>query len=504
MSTGGDRKSRVLTFLHGNPLAPGNVLQPESAPVPTVQRPGLPVEVPTAPVVARQRDDSGLAGVSTGLGTVDTARRASTTVYLSGKGASDWKALKDASGRTYYYSRSLRRASWTHPDGSNPEPDISTSVGGSLEAVASTTAQVSPVAGQHVGQSNPNGRRSLSTQGDWVCVFDGATQQKYYYHRPSKITQWSPPQGWNALLEEPVEPSNSVSSTTIGVYEPTTPSLIETGGTTHTIAPIIEEDKATVEYGMSELSLPPPAPASQSSLRLPYPWKRAVDPSSGSSYYINTVTRETTWNRPRSDDFVSPLLTTSAYTSPSPWMSAVDPISNRVYFFNRITLESSWTVPPGLLASLLPVYGAPEPSDSSWMDTPVSQSEWAQGRRKRISNFASAMGSGSSRSLMREVATEVVRETMAGTNTMLMSPIRAFGPQTMSTASSGRTRHRRSATDVAVTTKYGGVFGVPSTEALPAPPRCAYPLTFPFSCRCVTVHVARVCARVWGQMARGV
>lgn len=466
MSAGGDRKSRVLTFLHGNPLAPGNVLQPDVVSTMTDQPPALPVEMAVTPVVARQtRADS----VATGFSASDAARRASTSVYLTGKGASDWKALKDASGRTYYYSRSLRRASWTHPDGSHVPSDVSTSTQASSQPFPSQTTQESPVSSHIAGQSASNGRRSLSTQGDWVCVYDGASQQKYYYHKPSKITQWSPPEDWNALLEEPVA-VNAIQPNSFAGYESSTPSLVETGGTSHTVAQVVEDDKPTADSGVPELSLPPQAMGSRPSRRLPYPWKRAVDPSSGHSYYINTVTRETTWDRPTSNEFMSPLLTTSL---PSAWMSAVDPVSKRVYFFNRITFESSWTVPPGLLASLLPTDPPTDPAaePSAWMDTSVSHGDWMQGRRKRTSPYASATSSGSSRSLMREVATEVVRETIAGANTMLLSPIRTPVSQTVGSTTSGRTRHRRSATDVAITTTHGGVFGIPTTEALPAPPR---------------------------------
>lgn len=64
---------------------------------------------------------------------------------------------------------------------------------------------------------------------------------------------------------------------------------------------------------------------------LPEHWVEAVDPSSGQTYYYNSVTNETSWEIPTA--------------LPENWVEATDPTSGQVYYYNHVTQETSWDKP---------------------------------------------------------------------------------------------------------------------------------------------------------------
>jgi hypothetical protein len=63
------------------------------------------------------------------------------------------------------------------------------------------------------------------------------------------------------------------------------------------------------------------------------------DISSGRIYWINHVTKETSWNRPAP----------SQQKLPPGWESGVDPGSGRIYFVNHATQTTHWEIPQSLI-----------------------------------------------------------------------------------------------------------------------------------------------------------
>lgn len=301
------------------------------------------------------------------------------------KPVTDWKVFKDASGKEYYYSRRLRRSTWTTPDSLRP-PEEQRPITEPSNAVngepAHKPAEEVP---KRVAKVTPPTRKALQTFGDWCEVFDEPTQKRYYHNKVTKATQWNPPPGWpveavsavssvqpgsvSSDQRVPVAPSASSSllatsnaQAVVSSVDPvvssgqpvpalssgrpatTAPPTVPSSSTllvrdTQTVSSSAQSPSSSVPSPSSSLNTSPSDPAGpdrSSGPPLPQPWKRAWDPATNRSYYVNTVTKETTWNRPGAPSEV--------------WATAVDPATQRVYYFNKETRESRWTPPNGLQA----------------------------------------------------------------------------------------------------------------------------------------------------------
>lgn len=91
------------------------------------------------------------------------------------------------------------------------------------------------------------------------------------------------------------------------------------------------------------------------------PWKAVVDAASGKTYYVDTVTKKTQWNKPEDFDagVASPKpatqdVSTDGQQLPAPWVERTDPASGKVYFVNRETKETTWTRPQGAASTVTP------------------------------------------------------------------------------------------------------------------------------------------------------
>ena len=100
---------------------------------------------------------------------------------------------------------------------------------------------------------------------------------------------------------------------------------------------------------------PPPPPSGPAGAgQLPPGWSAAVDPASGNTYYAH-VSGQTSWDVPTMAGMGAggvpppppgaPPPGQGAEVLPPGWTSAIDPASGRTYYMNTVTNETSWTYP---------------------------------------------------------------------------------------------------------------------------------------------------------------
>eukprot|EP00892_Ulva_mutabilis_P006943 jgi/Ulvmu1/4620/UM002_0350.1 len=102
---------------------------------------------------------------------------------------------------------------------------------------------------------------------------------------------------------------------------------------------------------------------------LPRPWTAHISPT-GTTYYYNHVTQESTWLLPQSvppspQPYPPPPRPSATTTTPgatpipgTPWQRVTQP-DGRQYFSNVATNETSWTLPPGVAHLAPPTSAAP-------------------------------------------------------------------------------------------------------------------------------------------------
>lgn len=103
------------------------------------------------------------------------------------------------------------------------------------------------------------------------------------------------------------------------------------------------QEESTTKEAESEQSSAVVVTRSESST-LPDDWVEVPDPSSGKSYYYNSKTQETSWEKPRvvtNDGGAAQPNETLAVG----WVEVQDPSSGRSYYFNQTTNETSWEKP---------------------------------------------------------------------------------------------------------------------------------------------------------------
>eukprot|EP00538_Stauroneis_constricta_P000509 CAMPEP_0119553754 /NCGR_PEP_ID=MMETSP1352-20130426/6427_1 /TAXON_ID=265584 /ORGANISM="Stauroneis constricta, Strain CCMP1120" /LENGTH=984 /DNA_ID=CAMNT_0007600219 /DNA_START=188 /DNA_END=3142 /DNA_ORIENTATION=+ len=188
--------------------------------------------------------------------------------------------------------------------------ESATQLFGSPEAAASTAHQPTQAAAADP-DALPEG---------WSAAQDPSTGQTYYYNSITNETRWERPEAEN------------------GAAEPAQ-------------ADAAKPETNEAAAGEASATTTPEAGAAGA---LPEGWMETQDPSSGATYYFNSVTNETSWERPAA----TPSAATNAQDSAAPqeqeqapapaqqeWMETQDPATGNTYYFNTVTNETSWERP---------------------------------------------------------------------------------------------------------------------------------------------------------------
>jgi len=279
----------------------------------------------------------------------------------------DWIEAVDDDGRRYYYNTVTQETRWEKPfiastaeneedmisESKDEEPpetthslgvrnispaDLDTPVVDEPECVETDARSVDG------GESSPMG----PLPGDWVEVSDEASGQVYYYNTVTQETSWERPQPSTSDVPESTgteaEENTSEPTAPVEAAEPMPSSIPESGK----------------DSGEGQNILPPH-------------WEEVVDEASGRVYYLNTVSQETSWEKPEieSKSATTPTVETDhdhveevssvqernehneipedMDAPPDDWIQLVDESTGREYYYNTVTQEASWEKPAGIL-----------------------------------------------------------------------------------------------------------------------------------------------------------
>jgi len=231
----------------------------------------------------------------------------------SGAETSDWVETTDpSSGQVYYYNTLTQETSWEDPRPQASESSLSDWIetedpsSGKVYYYNKVTHETSWEKPSELGTSEASTNdqtHDQTNENDWVETVDPTSRKTYYFNQRTQETSWEKPA-----------------------------SMTQDG-----------DNKVAASEGSSD-------------------WIETVDPSTGQVYYYNQVTQETSWEKPAAmieskapsvppTDSQSEEKITAAEepksdsTPPNDWMETVDPTSGQTYYYNSRTGETSWEKP---------------------------------------------------------------------------------------------------------------------------------------------------------------
>jgi hypothetical protein len=250
------------------------------------------------------------------------------TVVTENNDFGEWiPSLDPGSGRTYYFNPLTQETSWDPPPKKEPLVSI-------------------PNDADRLSENNGVNKTAKVNQNEseWSVVSDPSSGQIYYYNLTTKETTWKRPSSIQNMnfREEEEEEEKSMSDSDAAKITPSLHNLhqkveegpirVESGETAIEESSIskennelndsfslntdvvgTQENKSTAQSSFpggnlsenSEATVVgatvddrPEATGSEVDGALTANWTEALDPTSGSKYYFNTVTMETTWDLP--------------------------------------------------------------------------------------------------------------------------------------------------------------------------------------------------------------
>mmetsp|Transcript_46142 Transcript_46142/g.128362 ORF Transcript_46142/g.128362 Transcript_46142/m.128362 type:complete len:366 (+) Transcript_46142:162-1259(+) len=208
----------------------------------------------------------------------------------------DWTEHSDpGSGRVFYYNTLTGESAWERP---KPQAVAS------QPAAAASAPQVQQAA------------QATSLPKDWTEHSDPSSGRTFFYNTVTGESSWEEP----ALQTAASQPAAS--------------------------APVGQTQSQQPEVSPQEK-------APQSTATLPKDWTENMDPTSGRVYYFNAVTGVSSWDRPQPEEPLKLETVTGQLEQqadqpaslPKDWTEHTDSSSGRKFFFNTVTKESSWEKP---------------------------------------------------------------------------------------------------------------------------------------------------------------
>jgi len=239
----------------------------------------------------------------------------------------DWIETQDSEGQTYYYNRATEETSWDRPNSLIKEKESNTAVKKSNDDGISNDTQVK--------------EEEKPIEGDWIETQDNEGQT-YYFNKKTEETSWERPAQLDDIDRDAVEKEGKDCKTSVA--------------------------KDTEEAGNGN-------------------WIETQD-DEGQTYYYNTKTEETSWDRPAElSDKDNSAMEEQTTDDKSPVGTEPKSVGNwvetkhddgRTYYYNTETEETTWDRPPSLQDSdsrLSPVDSKSSPKNQENKDEDVVKKE---------------------------------------------------------------------------------------------------------------------------------
>ncbi len=184
----------------------------------------------------------------------------------------------------------------------------------------------------------------------WQEVYDEANARYYYYNNVTGDTSWDPPPGYGAETVAPVvaPATSAATSPWQQLYDDSSGRHYfyntATGDTSWEQPEGYVDPSTTAVESAAAVTKETVAPGG-----LPEGWMEVTDPSSGTVYYYNQLTGDTSWDAPVSvpQTVVEDTAAASNATSQVRWLELVDPASGATYYQHPETYETRWDSPYG-------------------------------------------------------------------------------------------------------------------------------------------------------------
>lgn len=184
---------------------------------------------------------------------------------------------------------------------------------------------------------------------DWEERIDPRSGRKFYVNHATRETSWDPPMGTPAGASPSAPNPSSRQTVATGMPRDELPANWEMRMDPRSNRPYYVNHvtrETTWTRPRPPAAAPPAPPQPQPQPAQMDPWEARVDQRSGRTFFVNHETRETTWTKPERAPTLPPANPMPA-ASPAAgqWESRVDPRTGRTYYVNHATKQTSWVIP---------------------------------------------------------------------------------------------------------------------------------------------------------------